>query len=35
MACEIDRPRRSTLTSIVTGPEGTWPANTVVSDRRR
>jgi hypothetical protein len=35
VAWEIDRPRRSTLTSTVTGPEGTCPANTVVSDRRR
>ena len=33
VAWEIDRPRRSTSTSITTGPAGTGLANTVVSVR--
>jgi hypothetical protein len=33
-SCDIDRPRRSTATSTVTGPAGTGAAYTVVSERR-
>jgi hypothetical protein len=32
-ACEIDRPRRSTSTSISTGPGCTCATNTDVTDR--
>jgi hypothetical protein len=34
-ACDIVRPRRSTVTSMSTGPGSTCPANTTVIDRRR
>jgi hypothetical protein len=34
VSCDIDRPRRSTPTSIVTGPGRTCAAYTVVTERR-
>jgi hypothetical protein len=34
-SCDIERPRRSTVTSISTGPERTCAAKTVVTERKR
>ena len=30
VSCDIERPRRSSATSISTGPAATWPANSTV-----